>query len=510
MALELEPFQRKAWAALCGPAPNVLLYGGARSGKTYLTLMWLVLRALAKPKSSHAVFRFRFNHIKPSILETLPIVCAYVAPGQTLYKLNRSDWYAEFLGGSKVYFGGLDDKERTEKILGQEHSTVYLNETSQISYGAFLKVSTRLSQNSGLALKLVCDENPPIVGHWTERLWIRHIEPSTGKLLANPSDYAVEAMNPADNPHIPEAIKERLRNLPPRDRARFWEGKFGEGTESPLWTYESIEAARVDAIPEGVSLSSCLVSIDPSGCHGPEDKRSDEIGMVCGALGSDGVVYVLDDASGRFGPGGEDGWGARGIQRWAQWQADAIIGESNYGGAMVGATVHSARAKVGSAWVEGANVPFREVSASRGKAVRAEPVGTLCDRGRLKFVGHFPELEEQLVKFSTAGYVGEKSPDRADAMVWLAYALGVVAMPGMGVLTWYEEQYGKPAAPRQLSAQMATEPAQFVELVAPMHIAVCSSFASRKGRHYALESGRLQAPPDEVDDLLALGFRRAG
>jgi phage terminase large subunit-like protein len=502
--LQLEPFQRRAWSALVGPSPHVLLYGGARSGKTYLVLLWLVLRALAKPAATHAVLRYRFNHIKASIIDdTLPAVCATHWAGQKLYELNRTDWYAEFVSGGRIYFGGLDDKERTEKILGQGHSSIYLNEASQISFTSRLKAITRLSQSRGLVLKEVCDANPPDIGHWTERLWLKGVDPLTGKALPDRSRYAVASMNPAENPHIPESTKAILRALPPRERRRFWEGLYGQGIASPLWTYESIEKARIDRIPDGVTLTQVVIPVDPSGCHGPEDKRSDEVGIVPVGLGSDGVVYVLEDVSDRLGPGGPEGWGARSIQAYVRHSADAIVGEINFGGAMVGNVILTAKAVLADGrTLDGSNVPFREVTASRGKTVRAEPVGTLTDRGKLKFVGHFPELEEQLTKFSTAGYMGERSPDRADAMVWGAHALGVTRMPGQGLSDWTQQQ-----AERLLTAAVPQIGVELVELVAPPHFA--GTFFSRLGAVYQIEGGRVLAKPQDVDDLTSSGFVRS-
>jgi hypothetical protein len=504
-AIRLEPFQRRAWQALCGPATHVLLYGGARSGKTQLVVLWLVLRALAKPTATHAVLRHHFAHLKASILyDTLPDVCARNWPGKTLYELNKSDWYAEFLGGGRIYFGGLDDKERTEKILGQGHSSVYLNEVSTISFASRLKAVTRLSQQRGLALKEVCDANPPQVGHWTERLWIKGVDPSTGQPIANREQYAVERMNPIDNPHIPEGTKAILRALPPRERARFWDGLFGQGTESALWDLTSIECARLPrATPEQLptELSTVVVAVDPSGCHGPEDKRSDEVGIVVVGADSNGCVYVLEDASGRYGPAGPDGWGAIVAGLFHKWNADRVVGEINFGGAMVGAVVQSADP----------NVPFREVTASRGKHIRAEPVAVLFDKERRKafFCGHFPDLEDQLTKFSTAGYTGEHSPDRADAMVWGVYALGVTRSPGQGLLDYYQQQAASLGVVASAEMVPEAEPTAETILLAPPHIAQNSTFYSRDGAVYQVEAGRVRAKAADVEDLCSSGFRPA-
>jgi phage terminase large subunit len=95
-----------------------MLFGGSRSGKTFLLVRNVVFRALKAPKSRHAIFRFRFNHVKSSIVQdTFPKVMDLAFPG-VKWNLNKTDWYVEFPNGSQVWFAGLDDKERTEKILG--------------------------------------------------------------------------------------------------------------------------------------------------------------------------------------------------------------------------------------------------------------------------------------------------------------------------------------------------------------------------------------------------------
>jgi hypothetical protein len=85
-----------------------------------------------------------------------------------------------------------------------------------------------------------------------------------------------------------------------------------------------------------------------------------------------------------------------------------LVAETNFGGAMVGEVLRGAKA----------GIPFKEVRASRGKAVRAEPIATLFEKGKVSLVGYFPELEDQLCSMSTSGYMGPRSPDRADALVW--------------------------------------------------------------------------------------------
>jgi phage terminase large subunit-like protein len=63
-------------------------------------------------------------------------------------------------------------------------------------------------------------------------------------------------------------------------------------------------------------------------------------------------------------------------------------------------------------------VPFKIVTASRGKVVRAEPISALYEQGKVRHVGYLRKLEDELAGFSTVGYMGEKSPNRADAVIW--------------------------------------------------------------------------------------------
>jgi phage terminase large subunit-like protein len=402
---ELSEKQRLANILLAGPATHILLRGGSRSGKTFVLFRAVVARAIKAPESTHVVLRLRFNHLKDSIIgQTMPAVFKACFPDLP-YHINKTDWFVDLPNQARILFGGLDDKDRTEKILGQEHSTIYLNECSQISYGARNKAITRLAQNSGLKLKAYYDANPPTVAHWTYRMFEKKLEPISGAALENPDRYATMAINPIDNlKNLPEEYLAELKALPEKERRRFLEGKYLEQVDGALWTFDLIDRNRI-AESQLPALRRIVISVDPSGCHGPEDFRSDEIGLV--AVGEDGIGngYVLDDRSGRYSP---EGWGAEAVKMLDYWQADRIIGERNFGGAMVESTIRAARP----------NAPVKLVTASRGKVVRAEPVAALYELNRVKHFGVFPVLEDQLCEFSSAGFQGAKSPDHADALVW--------------------------------------------------------------------------------------------
>lgn len=397
--------QERALALLAGTARHTMLYGGSRSGKTFVLVTAMLMRAIRAPGSRHAIFRHRFNHLKTSVgLDTLPKALALRFPGVP-YKIDRTDWVVR-VGGSEIWLGGLDDKERTEKILGQEYATIYFNECSQISYSAVLMARTRLAQKTPLVNRAYYDCNPPGSKHWTAQIFVSKKDPTSkpaGGPLPFPDNYAAIVMNPDGNREnlSPEYIAE-LEALPERQRQRFLLGKFTAELDNALWTIDSFR--HVEQPPED-QLERVVVAVDPSGASGPEDKRSDEIGIIVAGRLKGGRYIILADRSMRGSP---QQWARAAIQAYREFKADRIVAEKNFGGAMVEHTLK----------VEDRNIFPKMITATRGKAVRAEPVSTLYAQGLVDHVRGLSELEDQMTNMTSAGYMGERSPDRADAAVW--------------------------------------------------------------------------------------------
>ena len=400
---------------MAGAATNVLLIGGSRSGKTFLIMRALVIRALKAAKSRHVVFRYRFNAVKSSVwLDTFPKVMAVAFPG-VAYDLNKTDFFATFENGSEIWFGGLDDKERAEKVLGMEFATIYLNEASQIPYSSRNIAMTRLAQQvdtqvaggAGGTLKPRCyvDCNPPNKAHWLYRLFVQKIDPDTKQAVSNPDDYAWTRINPHDNAaNVAPGYLETLAAMSPRLRKRFLDGEFADATPGALFTDETIETWRVNdgVVPQFVRV---VVSVDPSGSGDVDNADNDAIGIMAVGLGIDGNAYVLEDLTVKAGP---LTWGRVATTAFDRHQADVIVGEGNYGGAMVRHTIQTARPRT----------PYKEVTATRGKHVRAEPFSALYEAGKVRHVGIFADLEDERTSFSTTGYLGNGSPNRADALIW--------------------------------------------------------------------------------------------
>lgn len=416
---ELTPRQLEAQAVCASDAKHAMLFGGSRSGKTFLLVRNVVMRALKAPNSRHVIFRYRFNAVKASIvLDTFPKVMRLAFPGVT-YKLDKTDFYATFPNGAELWFAGLDDAERAEKVLGMEFVTIYFNECSQIPYPSLQLALTRLAQQVDqvidgnarpLKARVFYDMNPPSKAHWSYRQFIQKVDPETKTALGKPDDYAWFKINPTDNrDNIAGDYLETLQAMSGRMRKRFLDGEFGEAVAGALFEDAVIETWRVidGSTPDLVRV---VVSVDPSGSGDEDNADNDAIGIVVAGLGTDGNAYLLEDCTVKAGPAT---WGHVVVTAFDRWSADTVVGETNYGGDMVRHVIQTARPRT----------PFVKVTASRGKVQRAEPFSALYAQGKVRHVGRFNDLEEELTAFTTYGFMGAQSPNRADALIWALAAL---------------------------------------------------------------------------------------
>ncbi len=171
-----------------------------------------------------------------------------------------------------------------------------------------------------------------------------------------------------------------------------------------LWLRSRIDQLRIrrSAMPP---MRRIVIAVDPAVTS---NENSAETGIIACGLGADDHGYVLEDYS---LVGTPDEWGAAVIKAYTDWKADRVIGEVNNGGDLVEANVRTA-AKARGVY----NISYKSVRASRGKAVRAEPIAALDEQGRVHHVGAFPQLEDQMCEWDPLGDL--PSPDRLDARVW--------------------------------------------------------------------------------------------
>lgn len=204
-----------------------------------------------------------------------------------------------------------------------------------------------------------------------------------------------------DNPHIsPDALGEIAKDM---SRLSYRQEIMAEDiSEAPgaLWTRDLISRFRTESHPD---LARVVVGVDPPG-------GAAECGIIAAGVAKTGDLlhgYILSDRSLQASP---NVWAEAVISAFINHKADRVVGEANFGGDMVENTILQAARSRGQA------ISYKNVHASRGKAVRAEPVVAMYEQGRIHHVGEFPYLEDELCMW-IPGETRE-SPNRLDALVW--------------------------------------------------------------------------------------------
>jgi len=183
-----------------------------------------------------------------------------------------------------------------------------------------------------------------------------------------------------------------------------------------LLSSEIFDATRVSDTPD---LTTIVVGVDPSGGAG-------QCGIIPAGkakIGKEWHGYTIGDYSTPYGTDSAE-WGIAVLKCYHAVKADVIVVETNFGGDMVRNNIQQAvlRDEEGEIILRGTNVAIVEVSASRGKQVRAQPVATVFQLGKGHHVGYYPKLEKEW----TGWVPGEgPSPDRLDAEVWAYTYLGL-------------------------------------------------------------------------------------
>ncbi len=231
--------------------------------------------------------------------------------------------------------------------------------------------------------------------------------PLVRRLIADPDTVTTKARTIENRENLAKAFLTKIvaRYEGTRLGRQELDAELIEERTDALWHRAEIEACRVAVAPE---LRRIVVAVDPPASSG---EGSDACGIVAAGVARDGLGYVLVDATEeRLSPAR---WAKRAVDLFHRLEADRIVAEVNQGGEMVEAVIRQADQ----------SVPVETVRATRGKYLRAEPVAALYEQERVRHVGAFPELEDEMCDFALGGLSSGRSPDRLDALVWALSAL---------------------------------------------------------------------------------------
>lgn len=189
-----------------------------------------------------------------------------------------------------------------------------------------------------------------------------------------------------------EEIERKRETQGSRKFAALYQQQPPEETAGALWSSEIIN--RIEDYPE---LDRVVIGVDPAVSNKP---RSDETGIiVAGKSGSEG--YVLEDRSDQFS---SREWAQTVNQLFKDYQANLVVAEKNQGGDLVKSNLKTVNP----------TLPVEDVHAKKRKTLRAEPIASLYESGKVYHVEEFEQLEKQM----TTWVQGDPSPDRLDACVY--------------------------------------------------------------------------------------------
>ena len=228
-----------------------------------------------------------------------------------------------------------------------------------------------------------------------------------------PKRAIVRQINWQQNPHFPEALRELMaldRQKDPLRAGWIWDGKYMPSVQGAIWNREGLD----EAWREGRNASEgdwrrVVVGVDPSG-------GGDDVGIVAVAEYGEGAIVLEDATAPATSP---MAWATAVAKCVDRWKADCVVAEKNFGGDMVESTLRAG----------GVQTRVVMVTASRGKQVRAEPVAALYDQKRVRHREQFPLMEVEMLMTTPAGYQGDQSPNRMDALVWAIHELKLGEQP---------------------------------------------------------------------------------
>ncbi len=369
-----------------------LIIAGRGFGKTRAGAEWVLSQVRAAPAIRIALVAATLDEARRVMVEGPSGLLRLAAPHEI------ADWSPSrrtltFAGGAEaILYSGANP----ESLRGPEHHFAWADELAKWKH----------PQDSwdNLQLGLRMGDHPRAVVTTTPK-------PSVllHRLRGAPDSVETGGATGA-NPHLPPSFVAAMQAQYGETRVGLQEieGRLLDDIEGSLWPVKLIERCRVlRQAQDERGYVRIVIGVDPPASAGGT------CGIVVCALGQDGNAYVIADCS--VSGASPEGWARAVAEAALRFDADRVVAEKNQGGDMVRSVLLAASAIL----------PLELVHAAQGKAARAEPVAALFENGRAFFAGHFAELEVQLGGMvAGGGYQGaDRSPDRADAMVWALSAL---------------------------------------------------------------------------------------
>jgi len=168
-----------------------------------------------------------------------------------------------------------------------------------------------------------------------------------------------------------------------------------EDNPNTLWSWRDIENCYRDP-PH--YIENIVIGVDPAMTSGD---NSDETGIIVVGKDCNDRAFVLEDASMKASP---EIWIKKVAELYKKYHARKIVIETNAGGDLLEELLKK----------EDPTMRIKKVRAKESKVCRAQPVVLLYQKNLVFHAKQFRELEMEMATYE----LGQKSPDRMDALVW--------------------------------------------------------------------------------------------
>jgi hypothetical protein len=365
-------------------------FGGRGSAKSWEFVNAAIFHAVTTPRLRVVFLREIMANLKESSLELVRNRLEHYGLLGTYFREVDGTFLG--LGGQKIMFIGLWKSGKPEGIKSLEGAGLTILEEAQEARQASLDVLMPTILRTAIS-ELWAIWNPKLA---TDPIDVFFRGP------VKPKGAVVRKINYDQNPHFPEALRELMALDYLKDKLRaawIWLGGYMPSVQGAIWNRANLdEAWRQGRMASEGDLKRVVIGVDPSG-------GGDDVGIVVAAEYGDGAIILEDATCPATSP---MAWATEVAKAADRWNADCVVAEKNFGGDMVESTLRAA----------GVKTRVVMVTASRGKSVRAEPVAALYDQNRIRHREQFPLMEAEMLSTTPAGYQGDESPNRMDALVW--------------------------------------------------------------------------------------------
>lgn len=246
----------------------LLVQGGSGSGKTFIIMRAIFIRALTMPKSFHYLFKtdlgvlvagFERNVI--SWLEEMKL--------QPIYRYDKARNILFLKNGAQIHLKPIKaptpKQSKDNSLLGMEAETIYIDEATSLVYEWWEFFISRCRSARGYNSLMVASENPA-KRTWSNNYFVKKINPVTLEDLPDVIKQQVKVLRIEswDNVFIETLFLDMLKNS--GDADRFYYGRVNDAIDfDQIYTYEVGEFVErmfnVYGIDPGYSVPTGIVQI---------------------------------------------------------------------------------------------------------------------------------------------------------------------------------------------------------------------------------------------------------